>query len=267
MPRLDQLPTEITHLIYWYTHPSAIVAFASTCRLLHNQSSKAQGQHRRNLRKYSEVSDIDSHTIPRVLIDVLREPWLAWYIKQLFICTQRRHWTRYWANEDGSDNCQRGQQLADFKSGLYYAGCKPIFRAAIQDKPDCIYEFDAWAMALSKLFSPEELLLISNAIEKHPTYGEKLKKWLIALARGDDVIYKILLISAIPDLKKLVLPSCRCSNSCNPCWVCDLLHYLAHIFQDGWSQSFHLAARIRSRSTPFVIEMPEDEQPEGNHPS
>lgn len=172
MARLDQLPLEVIELIYYYLHPSSIVAFASTSKHLHYQSINVLEEHQSYRQKYEEITDRLPDTVPRALLDILREPWLAWYIRRVIFHNGRRGWKHGEALGVNVDSEHKGGSRS-FDAIFCSAEDKALLRTAIG----------------------------SNFRLRHsPTII-----WMRQLERGKDLVYKVLLLSSVPCLSELVV--------------------------------------------------------------
>ena len=232
MAQLDQLPREVIQTTCSYIHPSTIVAFASTCKILYIQSTRALARHRHCLQKYYEVDDRSAKNIPVVLLDVLRQPWLVWYIKRLVIYTHRDYWSD-WETVYNSDGSRKYRLVRSIDDGNLLrrlhrldeiAQYQSIFRTAF-NVDQCL--LDPWIIGLSRYFYPKDILLLRTAIEEDPECGRNPNKWIRSIARGDDFIYRILLISIASGSVQLDISKRICLDQNCACWRCEKLIDLA----------------------------------------
>lgn len=246
MTQLDQLPNELLHLICSFVHPSTIVAFASTCKTLYGQAPVALEQHRNYLQKYHQISGRYPHTIPRVLLDILQEPWLAWYIKHITINQHCRNWMG-WSREYKDHTCQDGHCATDHhQAGLYAAEhhrLREHFRQILED-----FNSDERIMILQETFvslvySDEEMGLLRRAVKDH-TNSSNHGKAMVDLLRGDDSMIAAMLIDAAPDLRGVILPVIPAPEMyeegvthCVPCWKCRVVSHITPLLEENCAQS------------------------------
>ena len=205
MTRLDQLPTEITQLICCHIHPSSIVAFSCTCQTLLSQSQVALQRHAYYLLKYHEVNDHSATLLCRTLLDVLREPWLAWYIKRAVFYCDRRDWTPW------TGSCAaHGRHFEEFRdpqdSKRDEAENLQLYQLVMKGYIEHSGNLHHQMPMLTKVYSVEDMATLRAAIEAQPSCAYQTNRWMRLLARGGDLICKILLISVAQYLQEVVLP-------------------------------------------------------------
>ncbi|KAI9777903.1 MAG: hypothetical protein M1835_005107 [Candelina submexicana] len=92
MAHLMNMPNELVHEIFSLLHPSSIVDFACTCKRIHAVAPNILKEHKARMQRYYEVNDWYPDTIASTLLEVLTDPWLAWYIRRLVIFVHRGDW-------------------------------------------------------------------------------------------------------------------------------------------------------------------------------
>ncbi|KAI9703339.1 MAG: hypothetical protein M1836_007906 [Candelina mexicana] len=209
MAYLINIPNELVHEIFSVLHPSSIVDFACTCKHIHAVAPTILQQHKARMQKYYEVNDWYPDTIASTLLEVLTDPWLAWYIRRLVIFVHRGNWEEWQTRDDTH-----------------------------QTRPVPI--IDGNTTYCSKYLSKPFRTLLWEALKDLPLVDDP-NSFMQTIEAGNDLPLKCILLSRLSNIETLVVTAYEAFSNDNIVrWLSGSLALVAQMpktIRPGWYQS------------------------------
>ncbi|MCJ1393312.1 hypothetical protein MMC18_006184 [Xylographa bjoerkii] len=189
MANLLALPNELILEIYQQVFPGDLVSFACVSKRLHVLGQRALVKHHTWALVYQEINDRYGHDVPAVLLRILRNPGLAWYIKRVVIDRYRG------LNEDWLERLDPQDMPTDDLPGVL--GLDGAL------KPSGPYPFTTSDIELIVSTLQSRLFPDAKGVSLHS--ANSLYNFTENIVNGDDGPLKLLLALLSPNLNTLVI--------------------------------------------------------------
>lgn len=95
------LSNELIDLVIGHSHHQDLVHLAMTCHLMHELAGKALQHHQVLLREMSSLTSYEkTREFCKVMVKVIKEPWLALYIRKLAVWDWEYGWDFHFPEEE-----------------------------------------------------------------------------------------------------------------------------------------------------------------------